>query len=114
MTKTFIINKDQKPTEEQLREVMEAKKQPIVFDDDPLKLSPAMYKAFKSSVIQRNREKCKRLKLAEQGTIMWFSAFRLVIYKGLKGKQDDSSSINIYMRAIYNILWEGRVAWENT
>ena len=57
MTKTFIINKGQKPTEEQLKEVMEAKKQPIVFDEDTPELSPAMYKAFKSSVIQRNRKK---------------------------------------------------------
>lgn len=57
MTKTFIINKGQKPTEEQLKEVMEARKQPIVFDEDSPELSPAMYKAFKSSVIQRNRKK---------------------------------------------------------
>ena len=57
MTKTFIINKDQKPTEEQLQEVMEAKKQPIVFDEDSSELSPAMYKAFKSSVMQRNRKR---------------------------------------------------------
>lgn len=54
MTKTFTINKGQKPTEEQLREVMEAKKQPIVFDEDSPELSPAMCKAFKSSVIQRS------------------------------------------------------------
>ncbi len=33
MTKTFIINKGQKSTNEQLQEVMEAKKHPIVFDD---------------------------------------------------------------------------------
>ncbi|MDO4337232.1 MAG: hypothetical protein Q4C91_03985 [Eubacteriales bacterium] len=57
MTKTFIINKGQKPTEEQLQEIKEAKKYPIVFDEDSPELSPAMYKAFKSSVIQRNRKK---------------------------------------------------------
>ncbi len=57
MTKTFIIDKGQKPTEEQLQEVMEAKKRPIVFDEDSPELSPAMYKAFKSSVLQRNRKK---------------------------------------------------------
>ena len=49
MTKTFIINKGQKPSKEQIREVMEAK--------NATELSPAMYKAFKSSVIQRNRKK---------------------------------------------------------
>ena len=57
MTRTFTIDKGQKPTDEQLQEVMEAKKQPIVFDEDSPELSPAMYKAFKSSVIQRNRKK---------------------------------------------------------
>lgn len=57
MTRTFIIDKGQKPTKEQLQEVIEARKQPIVFDEDSPELSPAMYKAFKSSVIQRNRKK---------------------------------------------------------
>ncbi len=57
MTKTFIIEKGQKPTAEQLQEVVEAKKRPIVFDEDSPELSSAMYKAFKSSVIQRNRKK---------------------------------------------------------
>lgn len=57
MTRTFTINKGQKPTEEQIQEIMEAKKQPIVFDEDSPELSPTMYKAFKSSVIQRNRKK---------------------------------------------------------
>ena len=37
--------------------LMEAKKKPITFDEDFPELSPAMYKAFKSSIIQRNRQK---------------------------------------------------------
>ena len=57
MTKTFNIDKGQKPTDAQLQEVYEAKKKQIVFDEDCPELSPAMYKAFKSSVIQRNRKK---------------------------------------------------------
>ena len=57
MIKTFTINKGQKPTEEQLQEVMKAKKRPIVFDADSPELSPTMCKAFKCSVIQRNRKK---------------------------------------------------------
>ena len=57
MIKTFTINKGQKPTKEQIQEVMNAKKTPIVPDEDAPELSPAMYKAFKSSVIQRNRKK---------------------------------------------------------
>jgi len=39
MTKTFIIDKGQTPTDEQLQEVMEAKKYPIVFDEDSPELS---------------------------------------------------------------------------
>lgn len=57
MIKTLTIKKGQKPTEEQLREVEEAKKSPIVFDEDCEELSPAMMKAFKSAVIHRNRRK---------------------------------------------------------
>lgn len=57
MIKIFIIDKGQKPTKEQLQEVAEAKKHPIVFDEDSPELSPAMYKAFRSSVVQRNRKK---------------------------------------------------------
>lgn len=57
MTKTFIIDRGQKPTDEQLQEVMEAKKHAIEFDEDCPELSPAMCKAFQSSVKQRNRER---------------------------------------------------------
>lgn len=57
MTKTFVINKGQKPTEEQIQEIQEAKKYPVTFDEDSPELSPAMYKAFQSSVAQRNRKK---------------------------------------------------------
>ena len=35
----------------------EDKNHPIVFDEDCKELSPAMMKAFKSAVIQRNRRK---------------------------------------------------------
>jgi hypothetical protein len=57
MIKTLTINKGQNLTEEQLREVIDAKKKPIVFDDECEELSPAMVKAFKSAVVQRNRRK---------------------------------------------------------
>ena len=57
MTRTFNIDKEQKPTDVQLQEINEAKKKPIVFDEDSPELSHAMYKAFKSSVIQKNRKK---------------------------------------------------------
>lgn len=57
MTKTFIIENGQMPTEELLKEVAEAKKHPTIFDEDCQELSPAMMKAFKSAVVQRNRRK---------------------------------------------------------
>ena len=57
LTKIFTIDKGQKPTEKQMQEVLEAKKRPIVFDEDSPEMSPAMYKAFKSAVVQRNRKK---------------------------------------------------------
>lgn len=44
MIKTFTIETGQKLTEEQLAEINEAKKYPIVFDDDCPELSPAMMK----------------------------------------------------------------------
>lgn len=57
MIRTLTIESGQRPTEEQLKEVEEAKKHPIVFDEDCQELSPAMMKAFKSAVVQRNRKK---------------------------------------------------------
>ena len=41
MTKTFIIKPGQRPTDDQIREVLEAKKQPITFDEDSPEMSPA-------------------------------------------------------------------------
>lgn len=57
MIRTLTIEKGQKPTREQLQEVEEAKKHPIVFDEDCEELSPAMMKAFKCAVVHRNRRK---------------------------------------------------------
>lgn len=57
MTKTLVISSGQKLTSEQLKEVEEAKKYPIEFDEDCEELSPAMMKAFKCAVVQRNRRK---------------------------------------------------------
>lgn len=57
MIKTLTIEPGQKLTSEQLKEIEEAKKHPITFDEDCQELSPAMMKAFRSSVVQRNRKK---------------------------------------------------------
>ena len=59
MTKTFTIKPGQRPTDDQRREVLEAKKQPVIFDEDSPEMSPAMFKAFKSAVVQRNRRKAE-------------------------------------------------------
>lgn len=57
MIRTYTIETGQRPTEEQLKEVEAAKRHPIVFDEDCQELSPAMMKAFRSAVVQRNRKK---------------------------------------------------------
>ena len=57
MIKTFTIEPGQKLTEEQMKEVEEAKKSPIVFDEDCKELSPAMMKAFQAAAVQRNRRR---------------------------------------------------------
>ena len=59
MTKTFILKEGQTPTEEQMKEVREAAKREVRFDEDCPELSPAMYKAFQCSAAQRNRRKKK-------------------------------------------------------
>ena len=59
MIKTVISKPGDKLTEDELRkfekEVAEAKRKPIVFDEDCPELSPAMMKAFRCAAVQRNR-----------------------------------------------------------
>ena len=57
MTKTFTISNGQMPTEEQLKEVEEAKKSPIVFDEDCEELSSSTIEACKTAIIQGKRKK---------------------------------------------------------
>lgn len=57
MIKTVTIKKGQELTHEQIIEIEEAKKKPIVFDEDCEELSPAMMKAFQCAVVHRNRRK---------------------------------------------------------
>lgn len=59
ISRSYTIKPGQKPTEEQLREIEEAAKRPIVPDEDCPELSPAMRKAFKCAVVQRNRRKAE-------------------------------------------------------
>lgn len=57
MTRTFIIRDGQTPTKEQLEEVKAAAKREVQLDEDAPELSPAMFKAFQCSAVQRNRRK---------------------------------------------------------
>ncbi|MCD7818114.1 MAG: hypothetical protein LUH07_03570 [Lachnospiraceae bacterium] len=57
MIKTYSTEPGQLPTEEEIREAEEVVKYPIEFDEDCPELSPAMMKAFRSAVVQRNRRK---------------------------------------------------------
>lgn len=42
------------------REIEEAKKLPIVYDEDSPELTPEMEEAFKKAVIERNRKRAKQ------------------------------------------------------
>jgi hypothetical protein len=55
LTKTFSISKGQTITEEQAREIEEAKKYPITYDEDCPQLTPEMEKQFKCAIRMRNR-----------------------------------------------------------
>ena len=57
MMKTSYLNENDKPTPEQLKEIEEASKSPIVFDEDSPELMPEMEKAFKVAARNRNRLK---------------------------------------------------------
>mgnify|MGYP000615490748 FL=1 len=57
MIKTATLDKDQKPTDEMLREIREAAKKEIVFDEDSPEMTPAMEKAFRLAAKNRNTQK---------------------------------------------------------
>ena len=55
MIKTASLDKNQKPKQEQIKEVREAVKRPIVYDEDSPEMTPAMEKAFRLAAMNRNR-----------------------------------------------------------
>ena len=57
MIRTVILDRDQKPTEEQIRQIKEAAKREIVFDEDSPALTPAMEKAFRLAAKNRNTQR---------------------------------------------------------
>lgn len=60
MIVTREMGKDRKLTEEQKRELEEAERASIVYDEDCPELSPAMMKAMRCAVAQRNRLLARR------------------------------------------------------
>ncbi len=57
MIKTVTLDRNQKPTEEMIREVREAAKRKIVFDEDSPEMTPGMEKAFRLAAKNRNTQK---------------------------------------------------------
>ena len=57
MIRTVILDRNQKPTKEQIRQIEEATKREIVFDDDSPQLTPAIEKAFRLAAKNRNTQR---------------------------------------------------------
>ncbi len=55
--KTVTLDRNKKPTEEQIKQIEEAAKREIVFDEDSPELTPAMEKAFRLAAKNRNAQK---------------------------------------------------------
>ena len=57
MIRTVTLEKKKKPTEEQLKQIEEAAKREIIFDEDSPELTPAMEKAFRLAAKNRNTQR---------------------------------------------------------
>ena len=57
MIRTVTLDRNQKPTQEQIRQIEEAAKKEIVYDEDSPELTPAMEKAFRLAAKNRNTYK---------------------------------------------------------
>ena len=57
MIREVILDRNQKPTMEQIKQIEEAKKREIVFDEDSPELTPAMEKAFRLAAKNRNTQR---------------------------------------------------------
>lgn len=55
--KTVTLDRNKKPTEEQIKQIEEAAKREIVFDEDSPELTPAMEKAFRLAAKNRNTQR---------------------------------------------------------
>ncbi len=56
MIRTVTLDRNQNPTKEQIRQIEEAAKREIVFDEDSPELTPAMEKAFRLAAKNRNTQ----------------------------------------------------------
>lgn len=54
MMKTVILDRDQKPTQEQIGSIHAAAKRKIVFDEDSPEMTPKMEEAFRMAARKRN------------------------------------------------------------
>lgn len=54
---TVTLDRNQKSTEEQIKQIEEAAKREIVFDEDSPELTPAMEKAFRLAAKNRNTQR---------------------------------------------------------
>ena len=57
MIRTVTLDKNQKLTEKQIKQIEEAAKKEIVFDEDSPALTPAMEKAFRLAAKKRNTQR---------------------------------------------------------
>ncbi len=57
MIRTATLDRNQKPTKEQIKQIEEASKKEIIFDEDSPELTPAMEKAFRLAAKNRNTQR---------------------------------------------------------
>lgn len=57
MIKTVTLDRNQKPMAEQIKQIEEAAKKEICFDEDSPALTPAMEKAFRLAAKNRNTQR---------------------------------------------------------
>ncbi len=57
MIRTVTLDRNQTPTKEQIRQIEEAAKRDILFDEDSPELTPAMEKAFRLAAKNRNTQR---------------------------------------------------------
>ena len=57
MIRKVTLDRNQKPTTEQIKQIEDAAKREIIFDEDSPELTPAMEKAFRLAAKNRNTQR---------------------------------------------------------